>query len=116
MILGLSLAGTSLAAPTNSAKRADAASPAAAAAPAHKWASSLPSAAPVRHGIVTLAYDELSRHVGERILITTVYGDLRDIVIETYGAQELLVRARVVGGYATQHIARDQIRTIRDPD
>jgi hypothetical protein len=86
-----------------------------AAAP-RKWASSLPTATK-RHEIKTLTYDDLAQHVGERILITTnPFGDVRDVIIESYSKQELLVRARVVGGYATQHIARGQVRSVRDPD
>jgi hypothetical protein len=88
-----------------------------AAAPSpHKWASSLPSATSQRHVTTTLAYEELAGQVGERVLITTVYGDLRDVRIESYSNDEILVRVGVVGGYATQHIQRSQIRLIRDPD
>jgi len=86
-----------------------------AAAP-RKWASSLPTAKK-RHEIKTLTYDDLAQHIGERMLITTnPFGDVRDVIIESYSKQELLVRARVVGGYATQHIARGQVRSVRDPD
>ena len=93
---------------------ASAAAPPPASSP-RKWASSLPSMAPKRHVLTTLAYEDLGRHIGERMLITTHYGDLRDVIIETYSAQELLVRVPVIGGYATQHIQRSQIRSIRDP-
>ena len=91
--------------------------PAPSAAPApRKWASSLPTATK-RHEIKTLTYDELAQHIGERMLITTnPFGDVRDVIIESYSRQELLVRARVVGGYATQHIPRDKVRSVRDPD
>jgi hypothetical protein len=82
----------------------------------HKWASSLPSATPQRHVMTTLSYDDLGSHIGERMLITTIYGDLRDVRIESYANEELLVRVGVVGGYATQHIQRNKIRLIRDPE
>ncbi len=89
---------------------------AAAAAPVRrKWASSLPTSAPQRHSVTSLSYEALSQHIGDRVLITTIYGDLRDVKIESYSIQELLVRVGVVGGYATQHIMRSQIRSIRDP-
>ncbi len=100
-LLGLLLAGGASAA-TAPAKR--------------KWASSLPSSAPARRQVRSLTYDELKQHIGERMLITTIYGVLRDVVIESYSSQELVVRTRVVGGYATQHIQRSQIRSIRDPE
>lgn len=113
LLVGVGATGPASAATTGSAPPLAAGT----AQPARKYASSLPSAAPVRHVITTLAYDDLSRHIGERILITTAaFGDVRDVVIESYSRDEILVRARVTGGYATQHIARGQIRTIRDPD
>jgi hypothetical protein len=103
------LAATSAVAATGAASTTSAQAP-------RKWASSLPSAAPKRHVTTTLSYDELANHIGERVLITTVYGDLRDVSVESYSEQELLVRVMVIGGYATQHIQRSQIRSIRDPD
>ena len=89
--------------------------PSPAAAP-HKWASSLPTTATKRREIKTLAYSDLAQHIGQRMLIITEpFGDTRDVIIESYSAQELLVRARVVGGYATQHIPRAKVRAVRDP-
>ena len=63
-----------------------------------------------------LQYDELSHHVGGRVLITTQFGDLRDVTIESYAKNEIVVRAYVTGGYMTQHIQRSQIRLIQNLD
>jgi len=64
---------------------------------------------------VTLTFDDLGQHLSERVLITTVFGDVRDVTIESATKQEVVVRAYVIGGYMTQHISRSQIRSIRTP-
>jgi hypothetical protein len=87
----------------------------AAAAPAPHWASSLPVADNARQQATALTYDDLGQHIGERMLITTIYGDVRRVTIDAYSKQEIIVRAYVIGGYMTQHIPRSQIRSVRTP-
>ena len=63
-----------------------------------------------------LSYEDLNHHIGGRVLITTQFGDVRDVTIESYSKNEIGVRAYVTGGYMTQHIQRSQIRSIKDLD
>jgi len=106
--------GSAQPAPTVAA--APAIAPAVAPAATPHWASSLPKPASASHGPAMLQYDELSHHVGGRVLITTQFGDLRDVTIESYAKNEIVVRAYVTGGYMTQHIQRSQIRLIQNLD
>jgi len=79
------------------------------------WASSLPTTTTARHEAATLAFDDLKEHIGERMLITTNFGDVRDVTIDSFSKNEVIVRAYVIGGYMTQHIQRSQIRSVRTP-
>lgn len=80
-----------------------------------RWASSLPTAV-VRHQITTLNYEDVASHIGERVLITTIYGEKREGKVEDYSPQQIGLRVSVGVGYAIQHLERNQIRSIRDLD
>lgn len=91
-------------------------SPTPAPAPAKpRWASSLPTAV-VRHEIKSLNYEDVATHIGERVLITTIYGEKREGKVEDYSPQQIGLRVSVGAGYAIQHLERNQIRSIRDLD
>lgn len=80
-----------------------------------RWASSLPTAV-VRHEIRSLNYEDVATHIGERLLITTIYGEKREGKVEDYSTQQIGLRVSVGAGYAIQHLERNQIRSIRDLD
>ncbi|MFA6985293.1 MAG: hypothetical protein WC213_03710 [Arenimonas sp.] len=90
--------------------------PAPAPAPAKpRRASSLPTAV-ARREIKSLTYEDVGNHIGERLLITTIYGQKREGKVEDYSTQQIGLRVSVGAGYAIQHIERKQIRSIRDLD
>lgn len=60
----------------------------------------------------TIAFSEASRHIGDRVVVTTIHGDKRYGDIESAKGKELGLRVYVAGGYAIQHIERGLIRSI----
>lgn len=63
-----------------------------------------------------LTYDDLAEHVGDRMLVTTIYGDKRIGRIESFSKRDIGLRVYVAAGYAIQHIERSQIRSIEALD
>lgn len=60
----------------------------------------------------TIAFGEAARHIGDRVIVTTIHGDKRYGDIESAKGNALGLRVYVAGGYAIQHIERGLIRTI----
>lgn len=59
-----------------------------------------------------IAFSDANKHVGDRVVVTTIYGDKRRGEIETATGQDIGLRVYVAGGYAIQHIERSYIRSI----
>lgn len=80
-------------------------------------ASSLPARGPAkRAGPTTLRFEELARHRGELLEITTIYGVRRQGRVDSAGGSTLRLRVSAGLGYAIVNIERAQIRLIRDLD
>jgi hypothetical protein len=83
-------------------------------APAAEASAPVVAAAPVEDAPLT--YDDLAEHVGDRMLITTIYGDKRIGRIETFSKRDIGLRVYIAAGYAIQHIERGQIRSVEALD
>jgi len=81
----------------------------------------LASSLPPRGGLArsqakTIAFAELPRHVGERVEITTIYGDRHAGLLESVTGRTMRLRQSAGLGYAITNFEQDKIRLIRDMD
>ncbi|MGH8105396.1 MAG: hypothetical protein ACREO2_03705, partial [Arenimonas sp.] len=60
----------------------------------------------------TIAFSDAGKHIGDRVVVITVYGDKRRGDIETANGKDIGLRVYVGQGYAIQHIERSYIRSI----
>ena len=80
-------------------------------------ASSLPPrAGTARTQAKTLAFAELPGHVGERLEITTIYGDRYAGQLESVTGRTLRLRRSAGLGYSITNFEQDKVRLIRDMD
>jgi hypothetical protein len=80
-------------------------------------ASSLPPrGGQARNQAKTLAFAELPGHVGERLEITTIFGDRYAGQLESVTGRTLRLRQSRGLGYAITNFEQDKVRLIRDMD
>ena len=75
-------------------------------------ASSLPAKKGARRTFQQLRFDELTLHIGERVQLTTVYGDKMDGRVESVSGNLLRLRSAPGMGYAITNFERSKIRSI----
>jgi len=76
-------------------------------------ASSLPpKATQQRSSLQPLAFEELSRHVGDQIRLVTIYGDSIEGRVEGVSGSTLQLRRRAGAGYAITNFERARIRSL----
>ena len=64
----------------------------------------------------TITFSELPRHVGERLEITTIYGDRHAGQLESVSGKTMRLRRSAGIGYAVTNFDQEKIRLIRDMD
>jgi hypothetical protein len=76
-------------------------------------ASSLPAKGnQARTGPHPLSFDELRQHAGDRVVLTTIYGDRIEGRVESVSGQTLRLRVSAGLGYAITNFERARIRSI----
>jgi hypothetical protein len=76
-------------------------------------ASSLPAkAAGTRAQPVPISFNELSRHIDARVIITTEYGDRKEGRIDSVSGSTLRLKTSAGIGYAVTNFERSHIRSI----
>ena len=76
-------------------------------------ASSLPPKGGARRAAFQrIAFEDLAQHVGDRIQVTTIYGDRIDGRLEGVGGSLLRLRSAPAMGYAITNFERSKIRSI----
>ena len=75
-------------------------------------ASSLPPKQGTRRSFRPLRFEDLSQHLGERIQLTTIYGDRMDGRVESVSGNLLRLRSAPGMGYAITNFERSKIRSI----
>jgi hypothetical protein len=76
-------------------------------------ASSLPPKAPsVRAQPRPITFQELGKHVGERIRLVTEYGDRKEGVVDGVAGSTLHLRTSAGAGYAVTNFESSHIRSI----
>ena len=59
-----------------------------------------------------MTFEELGKHVGARIILTTIYGDRREGHVESVSGQTLHMRTAAGLGYAVTNFEHAKIRSI----
>lgn len=75
-------------------------------------ASSLPARNVARVQPRPLAFEELGQHVGDRVVLTTIYGDHREGRIDNVTGSTLRLRTSAGTGYAVTNFERAKIRDL----
>jgi len=75
-------------------------------------ASSLPAKTAAQARLQPLAFEELSQHVGDRIVVTTIYGDRHEGKVEQVVGSTLRLRSSPAMGYAIVNFERSKLRSI----
>jgi hypothetical protein len=76
-------------------------------------ASSLPPKGGARRPQLTpIAFDQLNHHIGDRVEVTTIYGNRREGRVEGVSGQTLRLRTSAGIGFAVTNFERGNIRSI----
>lgn len=82
------------------------------AAPVQVVEAPTPDEAATKIDEKTIAFSDAGQHIGDHVVVITIYGDKRRGDIETANGKQIGLRVYVGGGYAIQHIERNYIRSI----
>ena len=76
-------------------------------------ASSLPTkGGAARQQFTPIAFDQLNHHLGDRVEVTTIYGNRREGRVDGVSGQTLRLKSSVGLGYAVTNFERGKIRSI----
>jgi Tfp pilus assembly protein FimT len=75
-------------------------------------ASSLPAKGAARAHPHPMSFDETRQHVGDKIVLTTIYGDRKEGKVESVSGSTLRLRSSGGLGYAVTNFERANIRSI----
>jgi hypothetical protein len=75
-------------------------------------ASSLPSGQQKRPQLTPIAFDQLNHHIGDRVEVTSIYGQRREGRVESVSGQTLRLKTSAGIGYAVTNFERGNIRSI----
>ena len=75
-------------------------------------ASSLPQKGNSRAQSRPLTFQEVGQHVGDRIILTTIYGDKKEGRIDSVAGSTLRLKSSAGLGYAVTNFERAKIRSI----
>jgi hypothetical protein len=76
-------------------------------------ASSLPAKGGSRRPqFAPIAFDQLNHHIGDRVEVTTIYGNRREGRVEGVSGQTLRLKSSAGLGYAVTNFERNKIRSI----
>jgi hypothetical protein len=76
-------------------------------------ASSLPPKGGARRPqLAPIAFDQLNHHIGDRVEVTTIYGNRREGRVEGVSGQTLRLKSSAGLGYAVTNFERGKIRSI----
>ena len=65
-----------------------------------------------RPQLAPIAFERLHHHIGDRVEVTTIYGNRREGRVEGVSGQTLRLKSSAGLGYAVTNFERDKIRSI----
>jgi len=75
-------------------------------------ASSLPAKGAARAQPHPMTFDETRQHVGDKVVLTTIYGDRREGRVDSVSGSTLRLKTSAGLGYAVTNFERAKIRSI----